>query len=179
MARRFLCRQWHRCVQGLEASADGAPTPPVAEAAEAPGREISAAHAAAAAAGAAMAEAVARSEAAPAAAARAVAADDGALAAERERNRMLTQRLGESQTALSDLRSQLAEAKRAGAAHSNNGKARSRRLQPLCWCMEFIPLYPTTQCFSDRVLRCVTDSPHARPSAKQYAKTPRSQLVSG
>lgn len=87
-----------------------------------PLREPSAAHAAASAAGAAMAEAAARAEAAAVPPRATSAAGGGELAAERERNRMLTQRLGESQTALADLRSQLAEAKKAGAANGTNGK---------------------------------------------------------
>lgn len=90
----------------------------------------------AAAAGAAMADAVARAEAAspaPRTSAAAPAAD-GELAAERERNRMLTQRLGESQTALSDLRSQLAEAKRAAQSNGVHGKV----CQPLSFtCRAF------------------------------------------
>eukprot|EP00892_Ulva_mutabilis_P003084 jgi/Ulvmu1/12777/UM097_0004.1 len=86
-------------------------------------REISAAHAAASAAGAAMAQAAARADVDASPAPLAGGGDVGELAAERERNRMLTQRLGESQMTLAELRNQLAEAKQAGAANGVNGRA--------------------------------------------------------
>lgn len=122
-----ICVMW--AVRVVQATVHGtADTGDAADAANEPRREISAAHAAASAAGAAMAEAAARAEAGAASArvtAAAAGAGGGELAAERERNRMLTQRLGESQTALAQLRSQLAEAKKEGAANGINGKVSS------------------------------------------------------